>query len=218
MVKHSFLYGLFALLFILATLTYIGYISPSQFVQDVFGTHYKYEESQQGIRFVSNEGKPTALLQQLAQANSFVLVPHASASIADGYNAYWTQALVQQEIVLGGHQKNALIATKVFDEQNGTWKGCQTDYATAKQNQFISVSECQGLLDTPHSAVIEIEFPDAHLRAPIVEITSQKITIRPVLGKDIPGVNFLLMRAMFSDSEQLIGAANEVVKQRPSSK
>ncbi len=210
--KHQFLYGLFALLFIVASLTYVGYISPQAFVNQWWGQRFSFEETQQGIRFVSNEAKPSTLVAGLAEAPSFVLVMHASETLEDQYNAYWTQALVQQQIVLVGHDRLTLIAIKVFDKVNGTWKGCQTDFATAKQNEFISIAACQQLMDTQNSAVIEVLFPDASLSAPIVEVTSRKISIRPVKGTDIPGVNFLLMRSMFSDAEELIGLANAFVE------
>ncbi len=210
--KHQFLYGAFAILFILASLTYVGYISPQAFVNQWWGQRYSYEEVQQGIRFVSNEAKPSVLLNELAKAPSFVLVAHASALTEDQYNAYWTQALVQQQIVLVGHDRLTLIIVKVFDKVNGAWKGCQTDFATAQQNEFISIAACQQLIDTQNSAVIETVFPDASLSAPIVEVTSQKITLRPVKGIDIPGVNFLLLRAMYSDAGQLIDLANGFVE------
>lgn len=210
--KHQFLYGVFAVLFILASLTYVGYISPQAFVNQWWGQHYEFEESQQGIRFVSNEAKASTLLQDLSKAPSFVLVAHASNEINDQYNAYWTQALVQQQIVLAGYERLTLVIVKVFDKVNGTWKGCQTDFATAQQNEFISIAACQQLIDTQNSAVIEVVFPDASLSAPIVEVTSQKITLRPVKGTDIPGVNFLVLRAMFPDAQALIDLANGFVE------
>lgn len=212
--KNHFLYGLFALLFVVATLTYIGFISPSAFLQDIFGKRYAFEESQQGIRFVTDlDKKPSELLAEAATHKSFILSPAASESVEEGYNVYWTQALVQQQIVLGGNGKVTLVLVRVFDKVNGEWTSCQTDYATSEQSQTIGLEECRQLLNSPDSILIEVHFPDEELRAPIVEVSPNKITLNPVLARDIPGVNFLLMRSMFLNAERLIGASNQIVGQ-----
>ena len=204
------------MLFVLATLTYIGFISPGKFVQDIFSKRYAFEENQQGIRFVSDLGKPSELLTELSNQKSFILSPAASATASEGYNGFWTQALVQQQITFSGNGKVTLVVVRIFDQVNGAWKSCQTDYATGEQSQNIGLAECQQLLASPNSILVEVNFPDSGLRAPVVEISPQKVSLTPVLARDIPGVNFLLMRAMFPNAGDLIGAANQIVEQQQS--
>jgi hypothetical protein len=208
--KNRFLYGLFGVLFVAALLVYIGFVSPQNVLDGLFNKGYAYSESQQGIKFVSNEAVPSVILEQISGKPSFILSPYMFDS--GELNTFMSQALVQQQIVFTGHQK--LTTALIFvHNSSGDWVGCQTDFGTADQSTFITKEECREFLDSSSAVLIEILLPDETLSQPIVEISSKKITIAPKLASDVPGVNFLLMRSLYSDAEDLIGVANSLVDQ-----
>lgn len=208
--KNAFLYGIFALLLVMAAFFYVNKVSPVEFVNGLFSKQYAYNESQQGIIFASNVAPPTEIVQGMAQKDSFVLSPSMVVS-QSSLNSFVSQALVQQQIVLGGHQKVTTIVVRVYDQPHGKWLGCQTDYGTAKQNEFIPVADCLPLLEPGNSILVNIEFPNPSLSVPFIELTENSIALFPVDESDIPGVNYLLLRALFSDADALIGQANQTI-------
>ncbi|MFH0970058.1 MAG: hypothetical protein V1776_01205 [Candidatus Diapherotrites archaeon] len=206
--RNAPLYFLFVLLFALAFYFSVTQTSPSDLWDSFFENSYSHTESQQGIIFASNDAIPSVILATIAQKNSFVLSPvglKGSASL----NKEVADALIQQQIVLGGHQKLTQTILRVYDTVDGNWIGCQTDFGTGKESEFISLEECNALLHTTNAITIRIAFPDAERKQPLVEVTPTTITIFPVLESDIPGVNFLLMRSLYADAPDLIGLVNQ---------
>ena len=209
--RNTRLYAVFAVFFLAAILGYsLGY-TPQSIWSSLFSTHYTYTESQQGIVFASNDAPIGEILLVLRNTDSFILSPTGIQKEGE-WNAWVSQALIQQQIVLTGHQKVTTTLIRVFDQLHGQWVGCQTDYGTGRQSAFISVNECQALLSVAHSVILEIAFPDPQKTAPVVELAPNKITIFPVKASDVPGVNFLLMRALYADAEGLIAVANQIVE------
>ncbi len=209
--RNAPLYGLFALLFGFALVLSVTQTSPSELWGSLFSKTYAHTESQQGILFVSDAGTPSEVLSALALKETFILSPIGVSGNLP-LNSWVAEALIQQQIVFGGHQKLTQTIVRVYDSPTGTWLGCQTDFGTATQSTFIKVPECSSLLSTTNAVTLSIAFPDASRAQPLVEVTPSSITIYPVVENDIPGVNFLLMRALYSDAETLIGLANETVE------
>ncbi len=210
--RNAKLYLVFVLLFGVAVVAYVGGVTPQSAWNALFSQGYKYAEAQEGVLFASNEAKPSELLPLLAQGQSFILSPMMTVGNS-ALNGYASQGLIQQQIVLAGHRKITTTVIQTYDASHpsSTWQGCQTDFGTAKDNEFVSVEECTTLLRAQNSIVIETLFPNPSLFRPTVEISSNKIVIKPVSAGDIPGVNFLVMRALFSDAEELIQLTNDQV-------
>ncbi len=208
--KNTALYFLFALLLVGAAFAYVNKVTPQRFVEDLFSKPYAYKVSQQGVLFASNEASPPELLTGYASVDSFILSPQM-VSQSGTLNSFVSQALVQQQIVLAGHRKVTTTVIRVYDAPNGKWIGCQTDYGTARQNEFVSVDACQSLLTSPRSVTITIAFPDSARSSPLIELSSPAITIFPVNETEIPGVNFLLLRSIYPDASTLIGGANSIL-------
>lgn len=206
------LYLVFVVLFALAAGAYLSGVTPSGVWNALFSSGYTYSESQQGILFVSNEAPPAELAALLASKQSFILSPRMVLGNSP-LNSAAAAMLIQDQIVLGGHQKTTLTVIRVYenDSPSARWDSCQTDYGSAKDNEKITVEECVKLLDAKNSVVLELDFPLASQSRPIVEMSSVRVTIKPVKATDVSGVNFLFLRAMFSDAEKLIDAANTTV-------
>jgi hypothetical protein len=210
--RNTKLYVLFVILFGIAAVAYLSGITPQGAWNSLFSQGYTYSESQQGVLFASNEAKLSELLPFLASKQSFILSPRMVLGNSP-LNTAAANMLIQDQIVLGGHQKTTLTVIRVFE--NGTpsakWVSCQTDYGSAKDNETITVEECSELLNTQNSIILELDFPNASQSRPIVELSSSRVIIKPVNENEVSGVNFLFLRAMFSDAEKLIGEANSVV-------
>ena len=206
------LYLVFVVLFVFAAGAYLSGVTPSNVWNSLFSQGYVYSESQQGISFVSNEAKPSELASLLASKQSFILSPRMVLGNSP-LNTAAAEMLIQDQIVLGGHGKSTLTVIRVFenDSPNAKLVSCQTDYGSAKDNETVSPDECARLLDTQNSVVLELDFPRATNSRPIVEMSSTRVTLKPVKASDVSGVNFLFLRALFSDAEDLIDAANTTV-------
>lgn len=206
------LYSLFVILFALAAGAYFSGLTPHKVWNTLFSQGYTYTESQQGILFASNESKPSELAALLSSKQSFIISPRMITGNSP-LNTAASELLIQDQIVLGGHQKTTLTVIRVYenDAPNAKLTSCQTDYGSAKDNETISPEECAKLLDAQNSVVLELDFPLSTMARPIVEMSSSRVTIKPVKASDVSGVNFLFLRALFPDAENLISAANATV-------
>lgn len=206
------LYAIFVVLFGLSAIAFLSGVTPQGVFNSLFSQGYAYTESSQGVLFGSNEATPTEMLGVLAAKQSFILSPRMVLGNS-ALNTAAANLLIQDQIVLGGHQKTTLTVIRVYE--NGTpsakWVSCQTDYGSAQGNETISVEDCSKLLDTQNSVILELDFPNSSQARPIVELFANRVTIKPVRAEDVSGVNFLFLRGMFSDAEDLIGAANTTV-------
>lgn len=210
--RNAKLYAIFVVLFGLAAIAYLSGVTPQGVLNALFSQGYTYTESSQGVLFGSNEAVPTELLGVLAAKQSFILSPRMVLGNS-ALNTAAANLLIQDQIVLGGHQKTTLTVIRVFENgsPSAKWVSCQTDYGSAQGNENISVEECSKLLDTKNSVILELDFPNAQQGRPIVELSSNRVTIKPVRVDDVSGVNFLFLRGMFSDAGTLINAANTTV-------
>ncbi|MDP2666934.1 MAG: hypothetical protein Q8P05_05550 [Candidatus Diapherotrites archaeon] len=212
--NHLPLYALFAFLVVGAALIYWGTFSPGAFMDSLFAPSYTHQLTHQGITFASNEAPIDEITTFLSRKESFVLAPHLILQESgDGgeQNSFMAQALIQQQVVLVSHRKVTLTAAKVF--QGKEWVGCQTDYGTARQSVFIPVDECQRLLQPNEGIVFEILSPDPSRATPIVILSPNHIAIQPVHDRDIPGLNFLVLRILYPDAPELIALSNAALDQ-----
>ncbi len=208
--RNVHLYALFALLFAGALFLAVTQTTPQELWGKIFATKYEYSLTESGILFASNDASIEESLAFIGQQKSFVLSP-VGLQTNGSLNGLIGDALVQQQIVLGGNQKLTMTVVRVYDVPNGKWLGCQTDYGTAKDSQFIGLEECQSLLSPSNSYVILTAFPDDSLSQPLVLISPTSTVIYTPKEEDIPGVNYLFLRGVFKNAEQLIGVANQVV-------
>ena len=212
--RNARLYSIFAALFGLAVIAFLSGVTPQGIINGLFSQGYTYTNSQEGILFASNEAPPSELLTILAAKQSFILSPRMVSGNSP-LNTAAANMLIQDQIVLGGHQKATFTVIRVYDNGSPSAKllSCQTDYGTAEDNQTISVAECESILSTQNSVILEIDFPNASLSRPVVEMSSSRVTLKPVNESDVAPVNFLFLRGMFSDASELIQSANSTVLQ-----
>ncbi len=210
--RNAKLYAIFVILFGLAAVAYFSGVTPGGVWNSLFSQGYAYAESSQGVLFGSNEATPAEILDILAAKQSFILSPRMVLGNS-ALNSAAAAMLVQDQIVLGGHLKTTLTVIRVFenDTPSAKWVSCQTDYGSVQSNETISMEECSNLLNTQNSVILELDFPRSTQARPIVELSSNRVTIKPVSVNDVSGVNFLFLRGMFSDAGKLIDAANTTV-------
>ncbi len=212
--RNARLYSIFVALFGLAVIAFLFGVTPQGIINGLFSQGYTYTDSQEGILFASNEAPPSELLTILAAKQSFILSPRMVSGNSP-LNTAAANMLIQDQIVLGGHQKATFTVIRVYENGSPSAKllSCQTDYGTAEDSQTISVAECDSILSTQNSVILELEFPNSSLSRPVVEMSSSRVTLKPVKDSDVSAVNFLFLRGMFSDASELIKSANSTVLQ-----
>lgn len=208
--RNGILYAVFALLFVAAVWFTVTNTSPQAFLDGIFAKSYTYKVTEFGVTFASNEAPPATMLSVLSERDSFVLVLRGEPG-QTFLNSAMGNALIQEQIILGGHAKATTTVIMAFDKINGNWINCQTDYGTAQQNVTISIEECGTLLNPTNSVIWDIQFPNPSKPTPFVELTPNRITVFPKNATDIVPVNFLILKSMYADAEQIIGAANTTI-------
>lgn len=215
--RNGFLYALFALLFIAAIWFTFSNQSPQAFLDTVFAKSYKHSVTESGIVFASDVAPPADVLSSLSGQGSFVLVLRGESG-QTALNSAMANALIEMQIVLGGHKKATTTVAMVFDKVNGNWLNCQTDYGTAYQNVTITKEECGVLLNPSNSVVWEIQFPNPHKALPLVELSSNRIVLFPKNIEDIVPATFLTLKSMYPDAEAIISATNSTIDDQTSKK
>ncbi|MEK6970080.1 MAG: hypothetical protein AABW68_00095, partial [archaeon] len=158
--RNAHLYVLFVLLFGGAAFLAVTQTSPLELWARFIAPSYAYSLSENGVLFASNDAPIPESLEFIRRQESFVLSP-VGLEANGTLNGLVGEALIQQQIILGGNQKFTMTVIRVYDAPGQTWLGCQTDYGTAKESVFIPVPECQVLLSPSNSFVFFTEFPDA---------------------------------------------------------
>lgn len=212
--RNARLYSIFVALFGVAVIAFLFGVTPQGIINGLFSQGYTHTDSQEGIHFASNEAPPSELLTVLAAKQSFILSPRMVSGNSP-LNTAAANMLIQDQIVLGGHQKATFTVIRIYENGSPSAKllSCQTDYGTAEDNETISVEECNSILSTQNSVILELEFPNSSLSRPVVEMSSSRVIIKPVKDSDVSAVNFLFLRGMFSDAPELIKSANSTVLQ-----
>ncbi len=174
-------------------------------------TQYKFEAIEQNTLFASNEYAPKNHLALIAEKPTFVVV--VPFEFQGQNNSFYASAPVLFTQVLTYKQKKVIIVFQQLDA-NGTMTSCQTNYGDINRNVTIGLGECNSLLSPSETVgLIQVIPANNALERPIVLLQQNKVLIEPKIGEDVSPVSFLVLKAMYSDSSDIINILNQAIQQ-----
>jgi hypothetical protein len=196
--KNKFYFLFFFLVFILVlAFIYLNYYS-----------NFKYSFREQGFLFVSNYNDPLPLISNQSKEQSFIVVASFTEEQSQINSLMANYSLIPLVTVLSGNKKELMILAKIYNGKELI--KCLTNYGNIKENTEIKKEECIKLLEDQKvkHITIEILFPDDSLNETLIEVEKDSITIKPKNFKELQAATILLLKTMFSNTEQIIKNAN----------
>ena len=187
---------------ILVLLSLIFFIPP-------IPKEFAYEVNIENISVYSNLGHPSDLLKSFSNADTFVVSPALDAKNVYANSA--TDSLLVFLGVLEGSQKKTISLIRKFNEDNELIS-CRTNYGDLKTDEEVSVQECNRILNQENAVKILISIPNNKLNKTTVIIEDKMILINPKGTFDGSKASLLLLKAMFSNAEEILNKINELTK------
>ncbi len=171
------------------------------------GTNYKYREVIENIEFLSNKVKPLDYLHQIKEKRHYFILTAEMEKENIEINPKMAQAITLYNAVLFANKRELITILKVFKDHNLQY--CQTNLGDLRKNIEISVNECNKILTNLDSNfLIEIKKPQNYSYSKII-VEPPIITIIPKSPEKIQEVNYLLLKAIFPNTDNIIGAVNK---------
>lgn len=164
---------------------------------------------QGGVLFVSNIAPPGGQLQLLGQRNSFVV---SSEFAPTGSTSFMAEPLTLFNSVLVAQGKFVVTAAKSLDSK-GNLLGCDTNDGNNLVNRKIDAAECDAIFGNSPHAVILVRLPDSTLPKSRVTVLENSVVIEPNSFSDVSRVSFLVLKTMYSDSQEIVDLINNIVGQ-----
>ena len=172
---------------------------------------HAFEAVEGGVLFYSEEKSPREFLLALKDSNEFYIVLESKQGSNSGKAA---NAFITLQAVLTASGKKVTSVVQSFSESS-VLQGCQTNRGMVGVSDSITVKECIELLKSNASFII-IEQPSGELKTPEVKLEKAKAYLKPKTESDVQSMVFLVLKAMFADSEEKIKQINEYWQNRAS--
>ena len=158
---------------------------------------------------ITSEGNALELFPEFAENDVFLISPRMNERAKTVDHAIFNGAALFLQ-VLEGNGRNTVQVLRVYDEE-GNFVYCLTNYGDVTVSEELSTEECLEYLSPENGAIVLIEVPDNTLARPIIEISGNKLVVRPKTNDDIGDTSFLALRIMFKNSEEIISGANAIL-------
>ncbi|MDO8647924.1 MAG: hypothetical protein Q7R70_05950 [Candidatus Diapherotrites archaeon] len=168
---------------------------------------FKFEATEGGVVFQSNEKQPSEFLTALKDHNEFVIVI-SSSSVSEDISARGNTMIMFQSI-LTANKKKAIALIRNFAK--GSLASCNTNYGLAQLNEQIDPKACNELLDS-NRAFVFIEASNAELKQPRVFLEKNSIFLKASKDSEMQDAGFLVLKTMYSDSEGIVKLINDFLK------
>lgn len=167
--------------------------------------NYKYEIEQEGTLFQSNYFEPKDYLGALSSQPKFIIAPQVTQGGA--INSYMSQSLNLFIVILTYNSRTTVTLLRVTDEK-GLLAYCQTNDGNSVGNRAIDSSECNAMLGDKSAAIVLIDLPDSSLSKSRVVLEENRMRIIPRSPNDAMRVPLLVLRAMYSNSQDVLDQIN----------
>lgn len=167
--------------------------------------NYKYEIEQEGILFQSNYFAPSEYLNSLSAQGKFIISPQLEQSGA--INSYMSQSLNIFIVILTSNSRSTVTLLRVMDK--GKLAYCQTNDGNSLGDRPVDSKECKTMLGDKNSVIVLIDLPDSSLSKPRVILEENTIHIIPKTPNDAMRVPLLVLRAMYSNSRDILDQINK---------
>lgn len=170
-----------------------------------------FKAVEENVLFCSEEISPADFLSAFKDKNEFlVVISDNGKSSGVGFSGN-TLILFQSVLVANG--KKAIAVARELDGKGNLLK-CQTNYGSSGINESISAEKCAELFSEGKElkGIVFIENADSSLKQPMVVLEKNSISLRPGKDSELQSMGFLVLNAMFPDSEEKIRQMNDFLK------
>ncbi|MCX6804061.1 MAG: hypothetical protein NTY48_05860 [Candidatus Diapherotrites archaeon] len=166
-----------------------------------FMPKYKYSFNNGGVEFVSNEFTPSEFFPKFRSNDSFVV----SIDLKFGESNSWTvNAMNLWVVALNADKKNVHFLVRSFDAQ-GKIVSCMTNDANILSSRELSTSECGALLNDSNKGLVIIRLASEDSAV----LSKNKLEIFASGTKTISMVNYIVIKEIYPDFDQLLAIINE---------
>ena len=158
---------------------------------------------------ITYKGNAFELFPEFAKNDVFLISPQMNEKAKSVDHAIFNgTALFLQ--VFEGNGRSTVQVLRVYDEE-GNFVYCLTNYGDVTVSEELSTEECLEYLSPENGAIVLIESPDKTLPRPVIEISENRLVVRPKTNDDIGDTCFLALKIMFKNSEEIIATANSIL-------
>ena len=168
---------------------------------------HAFEFEAEGVRFGSDVMHPGEQLRALAKRDSFLVT---SEFLERGTTSFMTQPITLANSVFVVQGKFVIVVAQTLDSQ-GNILSCDTNDGDKLTNRPLTALECRELLDNPAHTLFLVKLPNPALSKPKVTVSQNKVVMEPKSFEDVSRMSFLVLRTMYSDSQQTIDLINDLV-------
>ncbi len=158
---------------------------------------------------ITSEGNPIEVFPEFAENETFIISPLINEK-AKSVDHQMLNGLNLFQAVFIGNGHKAIQVFRVYNDE-GNFIYCLTNYGNVTRAEQLSTEECLEYLSPENGAIILIESPDKTLSRPVIEISKNKLVVKPKTNDDIGDTSFLALQIMFENSEEIIAGTNAIV-------
>ena len=149
------------------------------------------------------------LFQSFSKKSVFIVSPqiHEPSGAVD-HLMFNGSALFLQVLQVNGKAWVHLV--RVYND-NGVFIKCVKGVPDMNSEETLLPEQCNAFLSPENGALVMIEFPDETQPMPLLQITDEKIVVKPKTNDAIGKTCFLALRIMFENSQEIIDSANALL-------
>jgi len=164
----------------------------------------------EGTLIDAGRENPYELFASIASKQVFIVSPEMNErTAAVDHEMFNGTALFLQ--VLEGNNRKAIQVVRVYDESKNL-EYCITNYGDTNRSETLEKGECLDYISGSSGFPVLIQFPDSSLAMPKLEVSQEKLVVRPSSQGNIGDASFLALEIMFKNSRDIIEASNLIVK------
>lgn len=158
----------------------------------------------------SGNEQALSLFSSFSKKSVFIVSPqmHETSQPVD-HSMYNGSALFLQ--VLVGNGNDTIQVIRVLDDE-GNFLYCVSNFGDFNKSETMEKQACLDYLSPENGALVMLEFPDEKLQMPLLEISAEKLVLRPKTSGDIGKTCFLALRIMFENSQEITDSANALLE------
>lgn len=171
---------------------------------------YKYSSQEKGVFFLSDYKEPAQYLQELKLEKTFIIAPEFREN--NPTNSFMASSIVMFASILSANDKNIVSLARFVESGNLLY--CQTNWGDPKTNIEITAEECSKVLsDTESQVVVLVSYPNNSLSNPKIVLLENKIEAFPKAAQDVQLSSYLILKAMYKNSDEIINQLNALAAQ-----
>lgn len=163
----------------------------------------------EGVLIDSGEEDPYELFSKISQKNTFLISPQMNERV-QGVDSLMFNGMALYLQVIEGNKRNAVQVIRAYNPKKQLLY-CLTNYGDVNRSEMLQPEECLEYLTPKNGVVVMIQTPDESLLQSKIELSENKIIIKPKSNGDISDTSFLPLEIMFQNAREIIENANTLL-------